>query len=314
MRSVRALTAALCAAVCFLAHPAAAFSIEEAWNFDDPAASESRFRAALAEADAPLKLELLTQIARSFGLRRRFEEAHALLDQVQAELANHSAPRVQVRYLLERGRTLRSSGKSHEARPLFVDAWQRAREAKLDGLAVDAAHMVAIVEVTTADALAWNERAMTVAKTSAEPYAQQWQASLHNNIGWTLHDAGRCEDAQIHFDAALAERRARAATATRIRSARWAVARNLRSLGRLEQALAEQRSLEAEDRAAGKVDADVQEELGELLDASGRADEAKHHFAAAASALAGDSRADPSQERRLQRLRDRGATTPAASR
>ena len=37
----------------------------------------------------------------------------------------HNAPaRVRLRYLLERGRVLNSSGKPDEARPLFLQAWE----------------------------------------------------------------------------------------------------------------------------------------------------------------------------------------------
>jgi len=50
-----------------------------------------------------------------------------------------------VRYLLERGRTFNSAGEKDRARPLFVQAWEIAGAAGLEGLAVDAAHMVPIV-------------------------------------------------------------------------------------------------------------------------------------------------------------------------
>ena len=51
-------------------------------NFDDPAGSEARFRAAAADGqyDADEQAELSTQLGRAIGLQGRYEEADALLD------------------------------------------------------------------------------------------------------------------------------------------------------------------------------------------------------------------------------------------
>ena len=106
------------------------------WNFSDPAASEAALRKALATvANSDDELSLETQIARTYGLRSRFDAAHALLDRIEPRLASAGAePRV--RYLLERGRTLRSSKAPERARPLFVEAADRAHAAGLDALEV----------------------------------------------------------------------------------------------------------------------------------------------------------------------------------
>lgn len=60
-----------------------------------------------------------------------------------------------------------------------------------------------------------------------------------------------------------------------MRIARWCVACCLRSLGRLEAALAQQRALEAEHAAAGTRDGYVEEEPDEGLWLLGRRDEAR---------------------------------------
>ena len=62
-----------------------------------------------------------------------------------------------LRYLLERGRTCNSSGDKAAARPLFVQAWELGRAGGEEDLAIDAAHMVAIVEGGE-KALDWNRR------------------------------------------------------------------------------------------------------------------------------------------------------------
>jgi hypothetical protein len=84
------------------------------WDYNQPAQTERAFREVLRQtedaADAAYRAELLTQIARTLGLQRRFDEAHALLDQVEPMLAGGGMDVPRVRWLLERGRTLNSSG------------------------------------------------------------------------------------------------------------------------------------------------------------------------------------------------------------
>ncbi len=60
--------------------------IDNLWEYDDPAKSEAIFRAAITGADGDDYLELLTQVARARGLQGDFEDAHRLLDQVEADL------------------------------------------------------------------------------------------------------------------------------------------------------------------------------------------------------------------------------------
>ncbi len=90
------------------------------WNFEDPAASEAAFRNAQTEIDRAgdhaLLMELLTQIARAQGLQRQYEAADATLAAVEASLRPDEV-RARIRYALERGRLLRSSGRPALARP-----------------------------------------------------------------------------------------------------------------------------------------------------------------------------------------------------
>ena len=116
----------------------------------------------------------------------------------------------------------------------------------------------------------WNERAMELARSSTDPAARRWVASIANNMAWARHEAGAYEEALELFSLALAERE-RQDDPARTRIARWCVARCLRSLGRTEEALAEQQSLAAELDALGETDEYVTEEIAECLRALGRA-------------------------------------------
>jgi len=280
------------------------------WNFGDPAASEAAFRTALASASGLAALELETQIARALGLQRRFDEAVALLDDVAARFAtldengrseDRAGSRVAVLLELERGRLLRSRGAPHESPPHFLAAFERARAAGLDYLAVDAAHMLGLVAPAD-EANAWNERALALAEASADPLARGWAAAIANNQGWSAFDAGRHAEALAYFERALVLRRERPEQREPLWIARWSVARAWRALGRVEEALGEQRALLAERTAAAAPDGYVHEELGECLLALGRAPEAREHFAAASSALAQDEWLAANEPARLARL------------
>lgn len=271
------------------------------WNFDDLAASEAAFRKALVDRPSgDDALILQTQLARTFSLRSRFAEAHALLDAIAPQLAGAGAePRV--RWLLERGRTFRSAKEADRARPLFVEAAERAQAAKLDALEVDALHMIALVETAPEAQLQWNRKALAVAAASADPQARNWDASLANNIGMTLHDAGRYEEALASFRTALAARE-RIGNAGRTRVAHWMIAWTLRSLGRHDEALVILRRLEAENAAAGTPDGYVFEEIAENLLAQRQGEAAKPYFARAWRILSADNSLDRPDDAHLARL------------
>lgn len=276
------------------------------WDFQHPDSSEARFRRLLPLAaqagDDDYRAQLLTQIARAQGLQQRYEAAHATLDGVVA-LLNPERSQARARYLLERGRVFNSSGRGASARPFFAQAWSVARAAGLDGLAVDAAHMIAIVEAPDS-ALAWNERAMALAESSSDPGARGWLGSLYNNLGWTHHDLGDYPRALELFEKGLAWRREQGQE-RETRIAEWAVARTLRSMGRCEEALARQQALEREWEAAGEPDGYVFEEIGECLVALGRADEAKKPFTRAYELLWLDPWMRQNERERLEKIRSR---------
>jgi tetratricopeptide (TPR) repeat protein len=231
------------------------------WDFDDPAASEQRFREAASSAEPDDRLVLLTQVARALGMQERYDEAHAVLD----DLDTDSAPaEVAVRVDLERGRLLRSAGAPEAARPLFAAAERRATDEELDALRVDAIHMLALVAEPD-ERLAINEQALAIARQSPDPRAQNWDASLLNNIGMVHADNGDYEAALAAFEEALAAR-LRVGDVALIRIARWMVAWALRNLGQTDRALALQRELRAELEADGQVDPYVEEEIA-LLEA-----------------------------------------------
>lgn len=231
--------------------------LTELWNFDDPAGSEQRLRAAQVEARETEAAVLQTQVARALGLQGRYAEALAVLDGIEC-----TDPEVTVRSLLERGRVYRSSGAVTAAAPQF-EAAVAAADQGLEGLAIDAMHMVALT-LKGDDQIAYTRGILDRARASRDPSARRWLASLLNNLGMAYSDQGEWQLALQTFEEALAERRTGSDLEATF-AARWMVAWALRHLGRTAEARDAQLALQADLVAAGREDPYVHEELA-LLD------------------------------------------------
>jgi tetratricopeptide (TPR) repeat protein len=251
--------------------------ILELWDFGDPAASEARFREVLQDGwDA----EVTTQIARAQGLQGEFAKARETLEEVRDRIDQSPSPEL-ARFLLESGRVENSSGNTEGSATFFKDALAVANSIGNEYLAIDAAHMLGIVGNGEA-ALEWNKRAIEMALRAKNEQARQWLGSLHNNLGWALHDLGKYEEALIEFTKAL-EFRGKQGKPDNIRIAKWCIGRCLRSLGRLDEALDIQRGLYEELENDGYI----LEEIGENLLALGEPEEAAIWFGRAAEKLRG---------------------------
>lgn len=273
------------------------------WDYSNPKTTETKFRGLLPQLEmgTSARLELLTQIARTQGLQHMFDEAHHTLDEVERDLEETDS-RAKVRYLLERGRVFNSSGKAGEARPFFDEAFDMAKRLGEDFYAVDAIHMLAIVS-EPASALTLNLQAIQLAESSGQEKARNWLGSLYNNTGWAYHDIGDYESALEIFQKAESFFRSKGGE-EKIRIAVWTVARCLRSLNRIEEALSKQKALKDELESAGESDGYVYEEIGECLLALKRDDEAKLYFSKAYEILSADEWLAEKEPERLNRLKE----------
>lgn len=274
-----------------------ASDIDSLWDFNNPEVSEQRFKARLdSEPDPALRAEILTQVARSQGLQRRFDEAHETLDEALASI--EPGTRAEVRYMLERGRVINSSGGRVASRQVFHQALEAAMAIREDGLAVDAAHMIGIVEDGDKP-LEWNLKAIEMAEASERPDAKKWLASLYNNTGWSLFDLGRLQEALELFVKARAQREANAQVEQE-RIARWCIARCLREMGQADEATKMQIQLLEEDPESGFV----HEELAELYSLAGEIKASSAHARRALEKLEADVWFSESNPERLDRLRE----------
>jgi tetratricopeptide (TPR) repeat protein len=282
------------------------------WNYDDPAGTEARFlevRLTLGAAEDHARLmELDTQIARTQGLQGRFNDALAMLETVQVALRPDEA-RAAIRYELEFGRVLRSSGSPEAARPFFERAVALAEAAGEDRLAVDARHMVALVEPDPARRVSLMLSDLEFAAASADPDARSWRGTLWTNIGMAFHEIGDLDDALEAFETAAGFWEED--DPAKVLIAHWMVAWTLRLQGKLAEALATQAVLERAHAEAGTPGAYVQEELGELhlalatgADAEDHRRLARTHFARAHVLLQEDIAGDPERLARMKRIAD----------
>ena len=245
--------------------------ISSLWDFGRPKLSEDRFQSALATASPDDALILQTQIARTYGIRGDFDRSQQILSDIESQIEDASI-KAKVYYHLELGRSYSSATHSLEsqtdevkelARSAYMQAYHLAQDGKLDGLAIDALHMMTFVDTSPEEQLEWNHKAMALLESSTQPEAKKWAGSLHNNTGYALYLLERYEDALDEFKLALAANE-QGGDPQKIRIAYWMIAWTLRALGQLDEALEIQLRLEKECDEADEPDPYVFEEL-ELL-------------------------------------------------
>ena len=281
---------------------------DKLWNYSKPDETEKKFREILPEikasGDKSAYLQLLTQIARTLGLQRKFDEAHKLLNETEPQLTDDD-PVSQIRYLLERGRTFNSSREKEKAEGLFLKAYELGLKTGEDNLTVDAAHMMAIVKSGELS-LEWNETAMKLAENSSEPEAKKWLGSLYNNTGWTYFDMKDYNKALELFEKCKEWHKERN-TGEGFFIARWSVSKTLRLLGRVDEALDIQNELLKEiEESKAEQDGYVYEELGECYFLKGKDEDAKKNFGIAYDMLSKDIWLSENEKERLQRLKELG--------
>ena len=220
--------------------------------------------------------QVLTQIARSQGIRGALDRAHATLDEA-AQVLQDEESIGRVRYLLERGRCYNSAGLPEQACEAFHEAFELAKARNADFYAIDAAHMLGIAE-TADEALAWNLRAIKMAERTRSERAKGWRGPLYNNVGWVYFESGDYEKALAYFRKNAAFRRAREDDD---RFARYSEGKALRMLEEYDKALVIQYALAASYKKENREDGFVHEEIAEILWAIGSKDAAKKHFARA---------------------------------
>ncbi len=271
------------------------------WDYSHPDNSERRFReilpAALDSLDFSYLAQLLTQIARAESMQRKYQEAQKTLDRVDKALPKADG-RTLIRYLLERGRVVNSTGNPEDAKRLFTQAFELATKSKEGFFAMDAARMIAIVEEPE-NRQDWNLKALDLAENSTDERAKGGLGSLYNSVGRDYLDAGMFQEALFMFEKLLTLRREQGDAAS-IAGATFSVAKTLRLMGHTEEALDMQRQLFDEYQSNGRRNGFVYEEIAECLTTIGNEAEAMDWFAAAYNELKKDPTVAGDRDRLLR--------------
>jgi len=272
------------------------------WDYDHPAVTEQKFRALLPAAeksgDLSYLLELQTQVARCQGLEGKFDDCHATLDAVEKRLTDE-VPVARIRYLLERGRAFNSSDHPDKAKPLFLAAWNQANTVGENGHAIDAAHMIAIVEPDLSAQVDWNCKALAL--IDKDPKQQGWQPSIYNNLGETYRHRKEYDKALDCFQkrANWFKDRGQRPDIYTVKD----VARMNRLLGRSDIALATIEPVAKNLKAKKRSDGYISAEYGQCLLAAGRTDEAKPFLVEAYELLSKDDDMVKNEPEELQRIK-----------
>ena len=270
------------------------------WDFDDLGVTETRMRAQLDDETTDAgRAEVLSQLARIEGLRGAFDAADRLLD-AAVPLAGDDAV-AGARLALERGRTRRSSGDPEAARPLFDAAFATSIDAGQTFIAVDAAHMAALVAPDRDGFVAWTERGIELAGDDED--ARSWLGPLYNNIGWEYYEAGEFEEALTAFGQGLAVREEASQEGQSVEIARFAVGKTMRALGRSEEAVPLLERAVAWATAADAPDGWFHEELALEYAALGRDTDAAAQARAALPLLERDDPNFAADDERAAKLR-----------
>jgi tetratricopeptide (TPR) repeat protein len=284
--------------------------IDALWDWGNPAESERRIRRAAGEAakagEQSRELQLQTQVIRAMVLQRRFEDAKPLWRTLNEQMRTVMDPPFRARFYLESGRWDNDWNKLENAISYTRVAVTIAQRHQLDFLQVDALHMLAIM-AQGEEAMRWHKEAIDVASASRDPRTRRWLATLHNNLGWTLFELGRHEEALAMLEEAL-RRRLEQGVPGPIHIARFCVAKVKRVLGRVDEAFAEQCRLIVTPPSGvpvwSKPDGYGNEEIGECLLAMGNEVAARRHLAIAYHVLSKDPWLSQREPARIQRLRE----------
>lgn len=219
-------------------------------NFDDlftgnPENIEKNLSALLSQSQAlenkSVYLQILSQIALAQAMQKKFDLAHKTLDKAEASLTSEYEL-ARVRILLERGRVFHQSDNIDEALPLFKKSYELSRKHKFDFHTVNAAHMAAIIEKSVDEKIIWNKKAISLAQKTQDKRAYAWLGAIYNNLAQNYIEAQQYSEAHSAFKQSKIFGEERGDVII-VRGAKWGIARSLRSLNCLDEALSMQLAL-----------------------------------------------------------------------
>ncbi len=268
------------------------------WNSDDLMATEIKIRE--LSATSP---EALAQLARVQGLQGNLSGARETIELARKAIFESGQPvdkRSELRWNLEQGRILCLMMTPAKALNFFTSAWLQAQELGEVYFSIDAALMLSIIRPPKFQN-EWLQKAIELAENADIPQAKMWQAQLYTMDGWHSFDFRQYDKALASFEKAFAKSLSVNSDA-KTYTIQWCVGRALRALGRSEEALAIQKSLQTKMSATGRASGHVVLEIAENMQVMGNTEEAKQYFEQAYNELSGDGWYSDNKASELSRM------------
>jgi tetratricopeptide (TPR) repeat protein len=253
------------------------------WASHDLIKTEAAIRQALpSDLNGPwnsVALSAITQLVRVLNLQGKSSEAKEMLDLARKQV-QYAEPqtrmRTEIRLLLEEGRHFCMAMMPAKAQGPFSRAWKMASDSGEVFLTIESAVMLSVSQPPKYQN-EWLQRALDLAAKTDDEQAKLWLAQLHLMDGWHAFDFRRFEDALRAFQLALARPRGHGEM-TDVILIKWCIARCLRALGRVAEALEMQRELYAKLNSVPEVNGYVFLEIAECLQLLQNTEEAKTFF------------------------------------
>lgn len=258
--------------------------IDGFWNFEDFSETESKIRVLLSQEEhsrSPRLVELLTQLARVQGLQDKLPEAGATLLLAKDLISKQDAKvdRTEMRFLIEQGRFFGLSMNPAQSLAYFEKAWEASLKLDEVFFSIEAAVLLSISQPPKHQNK-WLQKAIELAETTSDERGKRWLSQLYVMNGWHSFDFRKFEEAFESFEKALTQPQTDQ-DVPKILAMKWAKARTLRALNRVQEALDMQRGLAVEFQAMGKVNGHVFLEMAECFQLLKNNEEAKTHFESA---------------------------------
>ncbi|WEM43710.1 hypothetical protein PTW35_07995 [Photobacterium sp. DA100] len=150
------------------------------WNDDNPeltaATYFSMLNMAASSADKTFLSELLSQISRTFVVRKDFEQARYYLGQAEVYL-DDAEPRARAYFLREKARLYSQTQQREEATGLLIEAWQIADQQQYEQLAIETALDLSddnISHLNQVDRVHWRKIAKQLSASAQDERAKIW--------------------------------------------------------------------------------------------------------------------------------------------
>lgn len=239
------------------------------WDLKDLKNTENHIKAILSgDLVSPNKkdLELLSQLVRVYCLQDEMLLAREILSHSKEwlhKLSDQDKLRAEIRFHLEQGRYYNHAKIPKRAIEDFDRAWLKAETSDHKDLAIDAAYMLSIT-LPAKQGKVWRAYAIEIAESSTGAVYRSWLSLLYMMEAWSAFDAHQFDRALSLFQKSY-EHADPLAFVGQLPYVRWGLARTLRAVGQVKEALEIQQEILLEQQRINRINGHVFLEIAECF-------------------------------------------------